>query len=109
MTDLLTENARLRAALEAMLHRHILYCGGESMAFAGHTDVALFQEARAALATPAPDAVQEIVAEAVKAEREACARVCETLGALGGVTPNPRAEWKTHADNLAAAIRARGE
>lgn len=55
------------------------------------------------------DLVQEIVAEALKTEREACARVCETLGALGGVTPNPRAEWKTHADNLAAAIRARGE
>lgn len=62
---------------------------------------------RAALA--ASPLVQEIVAEAVRAEREACARVCETLGALGGVTPNPRAEWKTHADNLAAAIRARGE
>ena len=62
---------------------------------------------RAALA--ASPLVQEIVAEAVMAEREACARVCETIGALGGVTPNPRAEWKTHADNLAAAIRARGE
>jgi hypothetical protein len=95
MTDLLTENARLRAALEAMLHRHILYCGGESMAFAGHTDVALFQEARAALATPAPDAVQEAarvpeIAALIEAAKDlyetAIATKARVTGGIGGQT-----------------------
>ena len=42
--------ARLIEALKAMLGRHTLYCGGEGLPFAGHTDVKLFEMARAALA-----------------------------------------------------------
>lgn len=37
-------------ALEAMLSRHELYCGGPDLPFAGHTDAKLFDMARAALA-----------------------------------------------------------
>ena len=37
---------------------------------------------------------------------EAAAKKCETHGVLGGPVENPYAEWKAHADNLAAVIRA---
>ena len=47
------------------------------------------------------------LAEARAKGMEEAAQTCETHGALGGPTPNPYAEWKTHADNLAATIRAR--
>jgi len=58
---------------------------------------------------PTPD--QNAAMDAVRAEARAqgmreAAKICQTLGPLGGVTPNPRAEWKTHADNLAHAILA---
>ena len=43
---------------------------------------------------------------AAEAMRDAAAKRCDTMGVLGGETPNPRACWKTHAENLAAAIRA---
>lgn len=42
--------ARLVEALAAMLGRHTLYCGGDGLPFAGHTDVKLLEMARAALA-----------------------------------------------------------
>lgn len=40
---------QMREALEALLHRHIIYCGGEGLPFAGHTDERLFNIASAAL------------------------------------------------------------
>jgi len=60
-----------------------------------------------ALATPDQSAALDAVRAEARAQgmREA-AKICQTLGPLGGVTPNPRAEWKTHADNLAHAILA---
>lgn len=60
-----------------------------------------------ALATPDQTAALDAVRAEARAQgmREA-AEICQTLGPLGGVTPNPRAEWKTHADNLAHAILA---
>lgn len=54
-------------------------------------------------------AVMLVLASCMSPPPPVAVTLCETLGALGGVTPNPRAEWKTHADNLAVAIRARGE
>ena len=48
---------------------------------------------------PAPDHAEW------DAALEAAAKKCETHGVLGGPVENPYAEWKTHADNLAAAIR----
>lgn len=60
-----------------------------------------------ALATPYQTAALDAVkAEAREEGMRQAAKICETLGPLGGVTPNPRAEWKTHADNLAHAILA---
>jgi len=44
------------------------------------------------------DAVAEMIRQAVEAEREACAQVCEEWGA-----------WNNTAQAIAAAIRARGE
>ena len=32
----------IRVALQSLLDRHIIYCGGPEMPFAGHTDVLLF-------------------------------------------------------------------
>ena len=43
--------------------------------------------------------VAELIEAAVLAEREACAKVCEQLGALNTATPK----------KIAAAIRARGD
>lgn len=43
------DNERLRVALTALLERHVLYCGGKELPFAGHTDKALFEYARTAL------------------------------------------------------------
>lgn len=40
---------RLTGVLEAMLNRHVLYCGGPGLPYAGHTDSKLFDLARAAL------------------------------------------------------------
>lgn len=37
-------------AFSALLDRHIVYCGGDDLPFAGDTDKALFEAARAALA-----------------------------------------------------------
>ena len=51
---LTADNARLREALTAMLDRHILYCGGPALPYAGHTDGALFARARAALTGKEP-------------------------------------------------------
>lgn len=60
MTDLITENARLRAALELAADR-LLRCAVEydagTLRFIETGEWA--NEARALLATPAPDAVQE--------------------------------------------------
>lgn len=47
------ETPAVRDALIAMLERHTIYCGDEGLPFAGHTDVKLFEMARAAL-EPAP-------------------------------------------------------
>ena len=55
---------------------------------------------RACKGRPAPDHSEW------NAAIEAAAKKCETHGVLGGPTENKYAEWKTHADNLAAAIRA---
>lgn len=56
MTDLLTENARLRAALVPFADES-LYVGPEHGFVT--VPIAACDAARAALATPAPDAVQE--------------------------------------------------
>lgn len=40
----------LVAALRELLGRTILYCGGDHLPFAGHTDVTLVGQARAAIA-----------------------------------------------------------
>lgn len=53
--------------------------------------------------------IRSAIMAAALAEREACAVTADTLGVLGGETPNPYADWKVHADNLATAIRKRGE
>jgi len=44
------KNDDMRAALESLLNRHIIYCGGEpDFPFAGHTDVELFNLCKEAL------------------------------------------------------------
>ena len=57
--------------------------------------------------------VQEIVAEAVKAEREACTKVLldaqRLVCACLSEEVTDTADWEALADDLAAAIRARGE
>jgi hypothetical protein len=53
---------------------------------------------------------QDLIDEAVKAEREACAKMCETLGvhpALNVWGGGP--DWYKHGKDCAAAIRARGQ
>jgi hypothetical protein len=50
MTD---REKALEAAARAMLDRWILYCGGDDLPHAGHTDLRLIEQARAALAMPA--------------------------------------------------------
>ena len=70
MTDHLTENARMQAALEAMLHA---VCSDSGFAAAVRQVSGLAYpwpalddaeaNARAALATPAPDAVQELTTD----------------------------------------------
>ena len=49
-------------------------------------------------ALAASPVVQDMIRQAVEAEREACSRVCEEWGA-----------WNDTAQHIAAAIRARGE
>ena len=44
------KNDDMRVALESLLNRHIIYCGGEpDFPFAGHTDVELFNLCKEAL------------------------------------------------------------
>ena len=60
MTDLLTENARLRAALEAVVQfQSLTFTGPFAAHNKGRTWKDIMREAMSALATPAPDAVQE--------------------------------------------------
>ena len=57
-----------------------------------------------------PHYIAALVKRAVKEEREACAKVCESLGvhpALNVFNGGP--EWYKHGKNCAAAIRARGQ
>ena len=57
-----------------------------------------------------PHYIAALVKRAVKEEREACAKVCESLGvhpALNVFNGGP--EWYKHGKNCAATIRARGE
>ena len=49
----------------------------------------------------------ELVNRAVKAEREACAKVCDEYSATGKIEEFDRG-WLACAKNVAAAIRARG-
>ena len=45
--------AKLTKAVEAtemMLHRYLLYCGGDAMPFGGHTDQKIVESVRATLA-----------------------------------------------------------
>ena len=102
MTDHLTENARLRAALEEIVHGY----GPQ------HLSKYARDVARAALATPAPDAVQEaarvpeIVAEAFRAGFN------ESGEGWNGEYPctAEAEEWlASESAKYAAAIRARGE
>ena len=58
MTDLHTENARLRAALQNVMG-HVDTPIGRRRLIAGSSIPEWLTDARAALATPAPDAVQE--------------------------------------------------
>ena len=54
--------------------------------------------------------VQAMIRKAVRDEREACAKICETLGvhpALNIWDGGP--DWYKHGKDCAAAIRARGE
>ena len=37
-------------AIEMMLHRYLLYCGGDAMPFGGHTDQKIVESVRATLA-----------------------------------------------------------
>jgi hypothetical protein len=64
-----------------------------------------FEVVEAVRRDPATLAALPEVQAMLAAERERAAGICCSLGVLGGVTPNPYADWKTHADNLAAAIR----
>ena len=60
MTDLLTENARLRAALEAVVQFHnSTFTGPCAAQNKGRTWKGTLRKCLNALATPAPDAVQE--------------------------------------------------
>jgi hypothetical protein len=44
------KNNGMRIALESLLNRHIIYCGGEpDLPFAGHTDIELFNLCKAVL------------------------------------------------------------
>ena len=50
MGHLQWRNDDMAIALESLLNRHIIYCGGEpDMPFAGHTDVELFNLCKVAL------------------------------------------------------------
>ena len=51
-----------------------------------------------------------LVNHAIEAEREACAKVCETHGVDPALNVwNGGPDWYKHGKNCAAAIRARGE
>ena len=64
MTDLHTENARLRAALEAVVQfQSLTFTGPFAAHNKGRTWKDIMREAMSALATPAPDAVQEAAHE----------------------------------------------
>jgi hypothetical protein len=56
------------------------------------------------------DDLEEFHAIAVAAEREACAKLCESLGVHSALNIfNGGPEWYRHGKDCAAAIRARGE
>lgn len=52
------------------------------------------------------EAAEALLARAYEAGRDDAAGICDSHGVLGGPAPNPYAEWKTHAENLSARIRA---
>jgi hypothetical protein len=49
---------------------------------------------------------QDLIDEAVKAEREACAKVCETIS---NTQANMNAAWRNGCRDAATEIRARGQ
>lgn len=54
--------------------------------------------------------VQAMINKAVCDEREACAKICETLGVHSALNVfNGGPNWYKHGKDCAAAIRARGE
>lgn len=55
------------------------------------------------------EAVKQLVAEAVAAEREACAKVCEEMRDAWVNRPVPLLGYAVELDGAAIAIRARGE
>lgn len=51
--EITAAEAKLTKAVEAtemMLHRYLLYCGGDAMPFGGHTDQKIVESVRATLA-----------------------------------------------------------
>ena len=53
VAELEAAEAKLTKAVEAiemMLHRYLLYCGGDAMPFGGHTDQKIVESVRATLA-----------------------------------------------------------
>ena len=54
--------------------------------------------------------LERLVARVEDAEREACAKLCESLGVHSALNIfNGGPEWYRHGKDCAAAIRARGE